>query len=107
MPFIGLYGYDFFNTIDGASLIDSSLNYLEKIKSHLKDDTIETVAKQGDFTTVILETAQSETATFIVLGLHSHNWLEKAIMGSVTESVLAETTIPLFIIPIKNHQQIT
>lgn len=102
--FIGFYGYEFFDTMNNDSLINSSLNFLEKIKNHLKDSAIETIAKQGDFASVILETAENYNSNFIVLGSHSHNWLEKAIMGSVTESVLAETTIPLFIIPIKDHQ---
>ena len=101
---VGFYGYDFFNATDSDNLIDSSLNFLEKIKNHLKDPTIVTIAKQGDFATVILETAENQNFNVIVLGTQSHNWLEKAIIGSVTESVLASTTIPLFIIPIKEHK---
>ena len=103
-PFMGFYGYDFFNAIDSDSLIDSSLNFLKKIKKHLKNSDIEIEAIRGDFATVILETASDRHFDIIVLGSHSHNWLEKAIMGSVTESVLAKTAIPMFIIPIKEHQ---
>ena len=103
-PFMGFYGNDFFNMIDSEGLIDSSLNFLEKIKNHLNDSTIETIAVQGDFATVILETATSQHSTIIVVGSHSKNWLEKVVMGSVTESVLAKTKIPMFIIPIKEHK---
>ena len=99
--FVGFYGYDYFDTVDSDSLINSSLNFLENIKTHLKDSTIETIAKQGDFATVILDTAENQNSSIIVMGTHSHNWLEKAIMGSVTESVLADTIIPVFLIPIK------
>ena len=99
--FIGFYGYDYFDTMNSDSLINSSLNFLENIKTHLKDPTIETIAKQGDFATVILDTAENQNSSVIVMGTHSHNWLEKAIMGSVTESVLADTIIPVFLIPIK------
>lgn len=102
-PFMGFYGYDFFNIENNESLIQSSLNFLEKIKSHLKDSDIEVIAEQGDFPTVILETATKRHANVIVLGSHSKNWLEKAVIGSVTESVLAKTKIPMFIIPIKEH----
>lgn len=102
--FIGFYGYDYFDTFNNDSLINSSLNFLENIKTHLKDSTIQTIAEQGDFVNVILDTAVNLNANVIVMGTHSHNWLEKAIMGSVTESVLASTIIPLFIIPIKEHQ---
>ena len=101
--FIGFYGYDFFDPMNSDSLINSSLNFLKSIKAHLKDSTIEIIAAQGDFATVILETAQNQNASVIVMGSHSHNWLEKTIMGSVTESVLANTIIPLFIIPIKEQ----
>jgi nucleotide-binding universal stress UspA family protein len=35
------------------------------------------------------------------MGSHSRRWLEKILMGSVTETVLHKTTIPLFIVPTK------
>jgi nucleotide-binding universal stress UspA family protein len=103
-PFMGFYGYDFFDINNNDSLIDSSTNFLENIKSHLKDAEIDVVAEQGDFSTVIVETAAKLHVDLIVLGSHSKNWLEKAVMGSVTQSVLAATKIPLFIIPIKDHK---
>ena len=103
-PFMGFYGYDFFNAIDSDSLIDSSLNFLQNIKKHLKDSSIEIEAIKGDFATVILETASQRHFDIVVVGSHSHNWLEKAIMGSVTESVLAKIEVPMFIIPIKAHK---
>lgn len=101
-PFMGFYGSNFFNMIDSEGLIDSSMHFLKKIKDHLKEPAIEIVAVQGDFTAVILET--SEHFDVLVVGSHSHNWLEKAVMGSVTESVLAKTMIPMFIIPIKEDK---
>lgn len=101
-PFVGFYGYDFFNMIDNnENLMNSSLNFLEKIKSHLNDPDIEIVAEKGDFSTVILEASKKYNSDIIVLGSHSKNWLEKAIMGSVTESVLSNTKVPMFIIPVK------
>lgn len=103
-PFLGFYGYDFFNLANSDTLIESSVKYLEKIKSHLKDETIEVLAEQGDFPTIILETATKGNFDIIVVGSHSKNWLVKAVMGSVTESVLAKTTIPMFIVPIKENE---
>jgi nucleotide-binding universal stress UspA family protein len=102
-PFTGFYGYNFFDVDNNEDLIQSSLNFLDKIKGNLKDDEIETVAEQGDFSTIIIETAKKLHSNIIVLGSHSKNWLEKAVMGSVTESVLKNTKIPMFIIPIKEH----
>jgi nucleotide-binding universal stress UspA family protein len=101
-PFMGFYGYDFFNMIDGESLIDSSLNFLENIKKRLKDSDIETLAVRGEFAAVILETANTQHFDIIVVGSHSQNWLERAVMGSVTESILAKTIVPMFIVPVKN-----
>lgn len=103
-PFMGLYGYNFFDIQNNESLVVSSINFLERIKSHLKEKDIEIIAEQGDFETVILETAAKLHSSIIVLGSHSKNWLEKAVMGSVTESVLAKTKIPIFIIPIKENK---
>ncbi|WP_445452906.1 universal stress protein [Flavobacterium sp. 25HG05S-40] len=100
-PFMGFYGYDFFNIDDKNTLMESSLNFLEKIKSHLKDPDIEIIAEKGDFSTVILDVATRNHTSIIVLGAHSKNWLVKTVMGSVTESVLSNSKIPMFIIPVK------
>lgn len=102
-PFVGFYGHDFFNLEGNENLIQSSLNFLNKIKHHLKDESIHVLAEQGDFATVILDTATKQHANIIVLGSHSKNWLERTIMGSVTENVLTKTKIPMFIIPVKEH----
>ena len=73
--------------------------FLEKIKQHLGDESIQTLVKEGDFADIILKTAEDIKVDMIVLGSHSKRWLEEIIMGSVTENVLHHTTIPLFIIP--------
>lgn len=103
-PFMFFYGTNFFNMIDSDNLIDASLGFLGRLKSHLKDPEIEIEAIQGDFSEIILETAHNHHFDLIVLGLNSKNWIERTIMGSVTESVLKESKIPLFIIPIKEHK---
>ena len=102
-PFMGFYGHDFFNIEGNESLIQSSLKFLKKIKNHLKDESIQVIAEQGDFATVILDTAIKQHSNVIVLGSHSKNWLERTIMGSVTENVLTKTRIPMFIIPVTEH----
>jgi len=73
--------------------------FLEKIKHHLDDDSIQTLVKEGDLADNILNAAEDLKVDMIVLGSHSKRWLEEIIMGSVTESVLHRSTIPLFIIP--------
>jgi len=42
-------------------------------------------------------------ADIIVMGSHSKRWLEKIVTGSVTEEVLRDSRIPLFIVPIKEE----
>ena len=89
---------------DGINrLKEVSLHFLDGIKKHLADKTITTVVVEGDFAEAILNTAKEQHAGIIVLGSHSHKWLENIIMGSVAEKVLRHTTIPLFIVPTKKR----
>lgn len=106
-PVMGFTGYmDMapvqFESIDG--LKNASLQFLEKSKHHLSDKTIRTLVKEGDFADAILETAQELKAEIIVIGSHSRKWLENIVMGSVTEKVLHNTSIPLFIVPTKKKK---
>ncbi len=84
-------------------LIAASQVFLDKLKKELGDETIQTLIKVGDTSDLILKTAKEMNADIIVLGTHSRQWLENIIMGSVTESILKHTTLPLFIIPTKKH----
>lgn len=104
-PIMGFGGFnttDFTEFINTEGLIKASAYYLEKLKIHLGDDTIETKIERGDFANTILATAKQLKVDIIVMGSHSKRWLETILMGNVTEEVLSETTIPLFIIPTKN-----
>ena len=81
----------------------TSNDFLEKSKKHLGDDTIEIMVTEGDVGAAIIAAAKNITANVIVLGSHSRKWLEQIVMGSVTENVLRQTPIPLFIIPTKGQ----
>ncbi|MFZ4400340.1 MAG: universal stress protein [Bacteroidales bacterium] len=81
-----------------------SLAYLEKTKLRLNDKKIQILVKEGDFADSILATAIELDADFIIMGSHSKNWFGDIVMGSVTEKVLKNTSIPLLIIPIKKLQ---
>ena len=103
-PITGFAGYmDMSNnqldSIEG--LLKASQLYLDKTKQHLGDKKIKTFVKEGDFAPAILNTAKELKADLIVMGSHSRNWLENIVMGSVTEKVLHETSLPLLIIPVK------
>ena len=106
-PIMGFTGYMNtdplqLNTIE--VLKTASLNFLDKTRKHLGDSAIQTVVEEGDFAESIIRTAKKLHADMIVLGSHSQKWLENIVMGSVTEEVLRQSTIPLFIIPTKNRK---
>ncbi|PKP34117.1 MAG: universal stress protein [Bacteroidetes bacterium HGW-Bacteroidetes-17] len=86
--------------VDG--LKDEAQKFLDKSKHHLGDETIQTLVEKGDFAESIIKSAKKLHADTIVLGSNSRKWLEKIVIGSVTEKVLYNTSIPLYIIPVKN-----
>ena len=98
---MGFYGNDLYALTSKENLINTALQFLDKTKDHLGENNIEILAEEGDFPDVIMDIAKKHKADIIVLGTHSKRWLEKILMGSVTEKVLQETTLPLFIVPTK------
>jgi nucleotide-binding universal stress UspA family protein len=106
-PIMGFTGY--IETLalesdDNDRLKKASQYFLDKIKHHLGDGTIQTLVKDGDFAEAILKAAKGLHADIIVLGSHSRKWLENIVMGSVTEKVLEQTSLPLFIIPTRQKK---
>lgn len=99
--FLGINDFESSHLMDTGGLQKLSIHFLEKMKHHLKDDTIQTLVKEGDFAETILKTAKEVHADVIVIGTHSRKWLENIVMGSVTEKVLNHTSIPLFVVPTK------
>jgi nucleotide-binding universal stress UspA family protein len=90
------------DSIEG--LKKASQHFLDKSKLHLGDDTIKTLVEEGDFADTILKCAKDFHADIIVMGTHSRRWLDEILMGSVTEKVLHQSSIPLFIIPTKQKK---
>jgi nucleotide-binding universal stress UspA family protein len=103
-PVMGFPGYidpDFRKIKDTAELKNKSLSYLDQIKKHLGDKKIKMEVAEGKAAETILYAAKEMKVDIIVMGTHSKRWLEKILVGSVTEEVLRDSTIPLFIIPVK------
>jgi len=103
-PIMGFSGYmdmDPSQTDITAELKKESLLFLERSKEHLADNSINTLVTEGGFADSILDTAKEIDADLIVMGSHSRSWLNDILVGSVTEKVLQSSTIPLFIIPVK------
>ena len=79
--------------------------YLDKVKKHLGDDTIQTMVLEGDDKAdIILQAAKESRTEIIAMGSHGRKWLDKILMGSVTEKVLNHSTLPVLIIPTKKQK---
>jgi nucleotide-binding universal stress UspA family protein len=106
-----IMGFEGFNALSMAPSINSdelkkaAQSYLDKTKQHLHDENIQTIIIEGDFAASIVETAMEINADIIVMGSHGRRGFNKIIMGSVAEQVLHKSTIPLFIIPVKNVEE--
>ena len=83
-------------------LIYDSKNYISRfLKFRLKHAYKFIKFTNGKFSNYKLSKAYTyENFDLIIVGSHNQNWLEKAVMGSVTESIVAKSKIPIFIIPI-------
>jgi nucleotide-binding universal stress UspA family protein len=91
--------------LDSVDLLKKvSLEFLEKTREHLGDESIQILLKDGDFAESIIEVAEDVHADIIVMGSHSRKWLENIVLGSVTEKVLHHSSIPLFIVPTKRQE---
>ena len=101
MGFTGFLNTDPLQLNSAEMLKTASLNFLDKTRNHLGDQNIQTMVEEGDLAESILKTAKKLHSDIIVMGSHSKKWLENIVMGSVTEEVLRQSTLPLFIIPTK------
>ncbi len=105
-PIMGFGGYTNLDLLAPDiinELKDTSLDFLEKSKHHLGDETIRILVKEGSIAESILEVAKELHADMIVMGSHSRRWLENILIGSITEYVLHHTSVPLLVIPTKMH----
>ncbi|MCK9327271.1 MAG: universal stress protein [Bacteroidales bacterium] len=103
MGFTGYANNDLWNLGSMEDLSAASVEYLDKIRTHLGDPSIETVIETGDPSDAILKVAERVNADMIVMGSHSRRGLEKILMGSVAEKVLRHTEKPMFVIPVRNQ----
>lgn len=104
-PVMGFNGYMNIDPIEldptGHHLKKISSDFLQQVKNHLYDESIQTKVTEGDAAELILETAKASAADVIVMGSHSKKWLEQILIGNVTEKVLRHTSKPMFIVPTK------
>ncbi len=103
-PIMGFGGYTNLDLMAPDILNElkhTSQQFLDTVKLHLDDATINTIVREGEVAETILAVAKYLQADTIVMGSHSKRWLENILLGSITEKVLHHTSVPLFIIPTK------
>ena len=100
-PIMGFSGFEALENyqLNSELLSKSAKKYLDKVKKHLGDSKIEIIVKEGEFDQQIMETTKNYKADMIVMGTHSHQWLEKILVGSTTESIIQISQIPILVVP--------
>jgi nucleotide-binding universal stress UspA family protein len=104
MGFGGYMGMDFMEADAVTKIKAASTEYLQKTKFYLGDTALRIMVKEGEVRPAILQAAQEINAGVIAMGSHSRRWMDTILMGSVAESVLRHTTVPVFIIPTQRHK---
>lgn len=104
-PIMGFGGFTngAFLGADVIQIIEKEANdFLEKVKMHLNDKSIQKLVIQGNIADSILETAKKEKCDLIVLGTHSKSKIEEFLLGSTAHYLINHSTIPIYVIPMKN-----
>lgn len=104
VPIVGFSNFshtDFLEMIDVEGLKKAGMHFMEKMKHHLGEESIQTVIEEGDIADRIIKTAHQLNADIIVIGSRSRNWLEKVFIGSTAVKVLDHTPVPLLVIPLQ------
>ena len=105
-PIMGFSGYTFPDiALDVVNDLEAeSLRFLNESKKHLGGENIEVKVVDGETGPAILKAAKDYGCDIIVMGSHGRSGLGKLIMGSVAETVLQNTTVPLLIVPIESKK---
>lgn len=105
MGYTGFSSPEMLPLLDVAEFKTAADQFLQQTKALLNDESITTVIGEGDSAEAILQTARSLNVDIIVMGSHSRRGLDKILMGSISESVLRHTDIPLFLIPSRKEDK--
>lgn len=62
-----------------------------------RDVSVTTRLERGDAATTILRVSGDEEDDLIVMGSHGHSRIHRALLGSVSERVLAQSAIPVLL----------
>lgn len=106
-PIIGFESFSNLDVMQTQAVEDvkrAAREFLEKAKEGLGDLNVDIRIADGDVAESILEAAEEAEVAVIVMGSHGRKGIDKIIMGSVAESVLKRTNLPLYIVPIRNSE---
>lgn len=101
MGFSSFNNYHFNDNTSPEELESATREFLNKTAVHFCDSCIKSEIRHGDAASQILAAANEMQADVIVIGSHSRTEIDKLLMGSVTSAVLNKTTVPMFIVPIR------
>jgi len=69
-----------------------------------KGFSAEALLVQGPTSATIIEEARRLEADLIIMGSHGHGAIYKTFVGSVSQQVLGDSTVPVLIIPAKEKE---
>lgn len=99
--FMGYGGVSFADINFDSEIDEVARDFLDEVSQHIKDVKIEKHVERGPVAMRVLEYAESWKADIIVMGTHSHSFLEKIFIGSETKTVIEKTKIPIHLVPVK------
>jgi nucleotide-binding universal stress UspA family protein len=85
-------------TAPAPDLIDVHKEILRDATALIPQDVgVTTRLERGDAAATILRIAREEDSSLIVMGSHGHSRFHRALLGSVSEKVLAQSEIPVLL----------
>ena len=86
-----------------TDLVNATNEMLENTKKELGDANVLVFSPQGNPREMIIETARDWDADLIIIGTHGRTGLMHLVMGSVAESVIRHSNIPVLVVPSKKE----
>lgn len=103
LPFAGYFSFNFkavahVFTVDNS--VDSANSILREAKNYLESFEIEiqTRARRGHPDEEILKYADEKKMDLIIMGAYGHSRIKEAILGSTTERVMRNASIPVLLV---------
>jgi nucleotide-binding universal stress UspA family protein len=97
-PSLGLY------TLDERLVRAQATAHLRRLTSRMRDVAADQVIREGDPAEVIAAESAEWTADLLVVGSHGRGWIDRLLLGSTTERLLARLPCSLFVIPIRERR---